>query len=134
MQKPKPQAEVIKAKEPARLAGKTGPNHQTRLRGLEASQASESRCDLCAVFAAAFKRWRLKNNLQLKEIAADLGVSVPTVCTWETGKRFPTGRHFEMLIDYTGLPPCRLFCVMSDKCVPAECLLALPKQSAQAVG
>ncbi len=28
----------------------------------------------------------------------------------------------------TGVPPCRLFCVMADKCVPAECLMALPKK------
>ena len=27
--------------------------------------------------------------------------------------------------NYTGLPPCRLFCVMADKCVPADCLLAM---------
>jgi hypothetical protein len=33
-----------------------------------------------------------------------------------------------MLTDYSGVPPCRLFCVMADKCVPAECLLALPKK------
>jgi hypothetical protein len=33
-----------------------------------------------------------------------------------------------MLADYTGQPPCRLFCLMADKCVPAECLLALPKK------
>jgi transcriptional regulator with XRE-family HTH domain len=85
-------------------------------------------CDLRASFATAFSNWRLKRKIPLKKIAADLGVSVATVNTWESGKRFPTGRHFEMLADYTGVPPCRLFCVMADKCVPAECLLALPKK------
>jgi hypothetical protein len=30
-----------------------------------------------------------------------------------------------MLADYTGLPPCKLLCVMADKCVPEDCLLAV---------
>ena len=123
-----PLAEVVKVKGPARFAGTTAANHKNRSGTPHAPKEPVPHCDLCVAFAAAFKHWRLKNNLPVKQIAADLGVSVPTVCTWETGKRFPTGRHFERLIDYTGLPPCRLFCVMSDKCVPAECLLALPKQ------
>ena len=64
----------------------------------------------------------------MRKIAKDLGVSIATVSSWESGKRFPTGRHLEKIVDYTGVPPCRLFCVMADKCVPAECLLALPKK------
>ena len=47
---------------------------------------------------------------------------------WELGKRFPTGCNFEMLVDYTGLPPCKLFCGMADKCVPTECLLAMGRK------
>ena len=47
---------------------------------------------------------------------------------WELGKRSPTGPHFEMLAEYTGMPPCKLFCVIADKCVPAECLLAMPQK------
>ena len=86
-------------------------------------------CDVRGSFAIAFSMWRKKNNIQLKQIAADLGLSVSTINAWELGKRFPTGRHFELLANYTGVPPCRLFCVMADKCVPAECLLALPKNN-----
>jgi transcriptional regulator with XRE-family HTH domain len=92
------------------------------------TQGSTLRCDIRASFATAFCNWRLKNNVPLKQIAIDLGVSIATVNSWELGKCFPTGRHFQMLADYTGVPPCRLFCVMADKCVPAECLLALPKK------
>ena len=33
--------------------------------------------------------------------------------------------HAVILVEYTGLPPCKLFCVMADKCVPADCLLAM---------
>jgi transcriptional regulator with XRE-family HTH domain len=92
--------------------------------------ALESRfhCDIRVCFATAFSNWRLKNSIPLKQIAGDLGVSIATVNSWALGMRFPTGRHFQMIIDYTGVPPCRLFCVMADKCVPPECLLELPKK------
>ena len=89
---------------------------------------SDFHCNIRASFAAAFRTWRIKNNILLKKIAKDLGVSVPTINSWELGKRFPTGYNFELLVDYTGLPPCRLFCVMADKCVPADCLLVMGKQ------
>ncbi len=82
-------------------------------------------CDVCASFAIAFNNWRRKHNLPLKRIAKDLGLSVSTVSAWGAGEHFPKGRHFEMLVNYTGVPPCKLFCVMADKCVPADCLLAL---------
>jgi transcriptional regulator with XRE-family HTH domain len=86
---------------------------------------SNLHCDIRASFATAFKNWRLKNDIPLKNVAKDLGVSIATVNSWELGERFPTGYNFEMLVDYTGVPPCRLFCVMADKCVPTDCLLAM---------
>jgi hypothetical protein len=92
------------------------------------SPKSNFHCNIRASFAAAFRTWRIKNNIPLKKIAKDLGLSVATIDSWELGKRFPTGYNFEMLVNYTGLPPCRLFCVMADKCVPADCLLALDKK------
>ena len=92
------------------------------------AQKPKLRCDIRASFAIAFKNWRQRENVPLKQVATDLGLSVNTIDMWELGKRFPTGRHFEMLVDYTGVPPCRLFCVMAGKCVPAECLLAMPKK------
>ncbi len=70
----------------------------------------------------------MKNNLPLKKIAKDLGVAVATINAWELGRRFPTGHNFEMLVNYSGVPPCKLFCVMADKCVPAECLLAMGRK------
>jgi transcriptional regulator with XRE-family HTH domain len=87
-------------------------------------------CDIRTSFAKAFDAWRKKNNLPLKDVAAGLGVSLATVNAWERGEKFPTAQHFQALVNYTGIPPCRLFCVMADKCVPTECLLAMPKPSA----
>ena len=78
-----------------------------------------------ASFAMAFRNWRLKNNIPLKKVAMDLGVSIATVNYWESGRRFPSARYLEKLANYTGLPPCRLFCIMADKCVPTDCLLAM---------
>ena len=86
---------------------------------------SEVHCDLRVSFAIAFKNWRRKRRIPLKRIATDLGLSVSTISLWELGKRFPTGRHFELLAEYTGLPPCRLFCIMADKCIPKDCLLVM---------
>ena len=86
------------------------------------------RIDIRGCFAEAFRNWREKHNFPLKQIAIELGVSIATVQAWESGQRFPTARHFEMIAEYTQVPPCRLFCFMSDKCVPSECLLALPKK------
>ena len=82
-------------------------------------------CDVRASFATAFSNWRHKNRIPLKTIAKDLGFSISTVSSWESGECFPTGYNFELLVEYTGLPPCKLFCVMADKCVPADCLLAM---------
>ncbi len=92
------------------------------------SQGSSLRCTIRVSFATAFRNWRLKNNVPLKKIAKDLGLSIATINSWEAGKRFPTGHNLEMLSDYTGVPPCRLFCVMADKCIPSDCLLASPKK------
>jgi DNA-binding transcriptional regulator YiaG len=84
--------------------------------------------DIRASFATAFRNWRVKNNIPLKKIAGDLGVAVSTVNSWELGERFPTARNFETLVNYTGVPPCRLFCVMADKCVPSDCLMAMGRK------
>jgi transcriptional regulator with XRE-family HTH domain len=97
------------------------------------AKKSQFHCDVRASFAIAFSNWRRKNNMTLKTIARDLGVSISTVSTWESGERFPTGCNFELVVEYTGLPPCKLFCVMADKCVPADCLLALSRLASKPV-
>jgi hypothetical protein len=89
------------------------------------AQPARFHCDVRASFACAFTAWREKRNIPLKKIAQDLSVSVSTVSAWELGRRFPTGSNLELLVEYTGLPPCKLFCVMADQCVPADCLLAM---------
>ena len=86
-------------------------------------------CSLWPGPQTSFSNWRLKNKIPLKKIARDLGLSVSTVSSWELGERFPSGHNFERLVDYTGVPPCKLFCVMADKCVPVDCLLAMGRRS-----
>ena len=85
-------------------------------------------CDIRASFATAFRNWRRKNRIPLKKVARELGLSVATINSWESGKRFPSGYNLEMLANYIGVAPCRLFCLMADKCVPAQCLLTRPKK------
>ncbi len=76
---------------------------------------SNFNCDIRASFATAFRNWRVKNIIPLKQIAADLDLSIATINSWETGKRFPTGPHFELLTHHTGLPPCGLFCIPENR-------------------
>jgi transcriptional regulator with XRE-family HTH domain len=90
-------------------------------------RAGPLQCDIRINFAKAFGAWRRKNNLPLKDVAAELRVSLATISAWERGERFPSAEHFQALVNYTGIPPCQLFCVMADQCVPAECLLAMRK-------
>ena len=92
------------------------------------AKKSKFQCDIRASFATAFRNWRVKNRLPLKQIAKDMGLSVSTVNSWELGERFPSGSNFERLVNYTGVPPCKLFCVMADQCVPADCLLAMGRK------
>ena len=92
-------------------------------------QASKFRCDIRASFATAFRNWRFQQKIPLKQIAAELKIAVATVNSWESGKSFPTGRHFMLLTDYTGLLPCQLFCLAKSRCAPAGCVLALPKRA-----
>jgi len=42
-------------------------------------------CDIRKSFATASRNWRLKNDIPLKQIAADLGISVSTVNFWNSG-------------------------------------------------
>ncbi len=81
-------------------------------------------CDVHASFATAFGDWRRKNKIPLKRIAQDLGVSISVVSSWASGQHFPTGYNFDMLVQYTGLPPCKLVCAVADRCGRDACLLA----------
>ena len=109
-------------------------DHRTHfIQNSTVDQKPQLHCDARASFALAFSNWRQKNKIPLKTIASDLGVSLSTVNSWASGKRFPGGYNFEMLLNYTHLPPCKLFCVMADKCVPADCLLALSRIASRLV-
>ncbi len=92
------------------------------------AQKKRFQCTVRLSFATAFRTWRLKNKLPLKRIAKDLGLAVATINAWELGHRFPSGRNFELLVEYSGVPPCKLFYIMADKCVPADCLLAMARE------
>ncbi len=90
-------------------------------------------CDLRASFSTAFSNWRRKKKIPLKTIAKHLGVSISTVGSWDSGEYFPTAYNLDLLVEYTGLPPCRLFCATADKCVPKDCLLGTITRMARRV-
>lgn len=81
--------------------------------------------DIRASFATAFRNWRQTNSLTMNQVATDLDLSVNTISSWEQGKRFPAVGHFDLVVAYTRVPPCRLICVMADDCLPSGCLSAV---------
>jgi len=68
------------------------------------------------LFSRNLKAWRKKRHLLLKTVAVDLGVSVSTLDTWETGHRFPTAEHLDRIVRVTGIPVCLLFCCKNGEC------------------
>lgn len=81
------------------------------------------KCNVRQSFADAFRDWRRRKQIPLKQIAAELGFSVATISKWERGERFPTGQNFELLAEYTGQPPCNLVCAHARHCHSGGCLL-----------
>jgi DNA-binding transcriptional regulator YiaG len=128
---------------PAAVANEVPPRLRTKtIKALESSRrktdgrktnrkarVASTSFGLCATFATAFHSWRLKRNIPLRKIAKDLGISIATVNSWESGQRFPTGRHLERIVDYTGVPPCRLLCRITHEHASAERPKAMPKKS-----
>ena len=43
---------------------------------------------------------RKKKGIQQKELALEIGVSIPTVSEWETGKKDPSGERLRKLAKY----------------------------------
>jgi len=70
------------------------------------AEKSNFQCDIRASFATAFTAWRRKNKIPLKQLGKELGLSVSTVSSWETGE----GNHFCSLL--SAFPHVRLsaFC------------------------
>lgn len=60
-------------------------------------------------FGHRLKAWRNHQELPIKHVAGDLGVSIQVVSDWERGVRFPCEKHLAKLEDYTGLPLCVFF-------------------------
>jgi transcriptional regulator with XRE-family HTH domain len=59
---------------------------------------------LVTAFSVNFSAWRKKKGVKLREVAADLDISVSIVSEWEHGNRFPNADHFYAISEYTGIP------------------------------
>lgn len=57
-----------------------------------------------------FKKRRLDLNLQQKELAERLRVTVCTLRNWEKGRSCPETRYMPQLIDFLGYWPCEQPC------------------------
>jgi len=59
---------------------------------------------LVRCFAVRLLNWRKAEGRTLKEVAAELGLSISIICEWEHGRRFPSVDHLQALAQYTGIP------------------------------
>ena len=78
--------------------------------------------DLRANFAKALKLWRKHRRMPLKQVAVELGFRISTIQAWESGKRFPNNYNLGLIIQYTGLAPCQLFCGRAGHCDLTRCV------------
>jgi transcriptional regulator with XRE-family HTH domain len=53
-------------------------------------------------------------------VADRLRVTSATVSCWESGRRFPTGKHFDELVKMTKMAPCQFFCIHIARCADCE--------------
>ena len=53
--------------------------------------------------SAALKAFRLSHNLKQEDIAAIVGISIPSVSRWESGLNQPTIENLWKLSDYFGV-------------------------------
>ena len=59
---------------------------------------------LVRCFAVRLLNWRKAEGRTLKEVAAELDLSISIICEWEHGRRFPSVDHLQALVQYTGIP------------------------------
>ena len=69
----------------------------------------QGHCLAAVAFGSHLREWRDHNNVSLKELAADLEISVSTVSAWETGRRFPSGVHCDLVATHLGQAVYELF-------------------------
>jgi len=50
-----------------------------------------------ARWRAAFVTWKEEEGVSLTQLAGDLGVSVATVCRWESGSRIPSKENRDII-------------------------------------
>lgn len=87
---------------------------------MSAAKTSETMPLAHRTLAHRLREWRRARGIPLKRLAYDLGFALATVSAWEKGKRFPAGRHLDLLSAYTGIPICAFFYTARDKCPYAE--------------
>ncbi len=73
------------------------------------SHTPEDRASVATLLGGCLHRWRERNCLPLRSIAEHLGVTCATVSCWESGKRFPSGKHIDAIAGMMDVPAYQLF-------------------------
>jgi transcriptional regulator with XRE-family HTH domain len=78
------------------------------VKGRRPTSAGRPAAALIKLFSTRFAAWRKSKGLRLKDVAADLDVSISIVAEWENGHRFPSIDHLQAIAKYTKIPVWRL--------------------------
>jgi hypothetical protein len=65
-------------------------------------------------FGPRLRKWRQGQELPLKHVADDLGVSISVLSQWERGLRYPSIRNLARVAEYMGVPLGPVFCDRKD--------------------
>ncbi|GEM_PF-3570742 len=69
-----------------------------------------------SLFSTRLRIWRLSQNIPLKVVADDLGISIAAWNRWENGERFPEADQLKRLAEYMKIPICTFFYEDYDFC------------------
>lgn len=58
---------------------------------------------LVQAFATRLRQWRKQRGLTLKYVSAETGFSMPIICEWEHGDRFPAVENLQAIAQYIGI-------------------------------
>lgn len=83
----------------------------------ETSQSASNGHSTQTVFSTNLRAWRKHKDLLLKQVSADLDVSISTFAAWEYGTRFATADHLDALGKLVECHTACLFCEKFQDCL-----------------
>ena len=61
------------------------------------------------IFGKNLKKLRMFAGYNQRQVAAELGVSISTISSWENGKKLPYGKNLQKVIDFFSISEADIF-------------------------